>query len=191
MGREFELKYAADGETLAQIEKEYAPFRQIRMETAYYDDGEKNISRLRWTLRRRLENGVSICTVKTALPDGSRGEWETEAADVAAALPVLIAMGAPEELAAFARNGLVQTCGARFTRKAALLPAGAGQVELALDRGVLLGGGREFPFCEVEVEQKQGTDEETRHFAAGLAQRFALLPQPKSKLKRAMELGNL
>lgn len=191
MGREFELKYAADGETLAQIEREYAPFREIRMETTYYDDGEKNISRLRWTLRRRLENGVSVCTVKTTLPDGSRGEWETEAEDVAAALPVLIAMGAPEALAVYVRSGLVQTCGARFTRKAALLPAGAGQVELALDRGVLLGGGRELPFCEVEVEQKQGTDEETRRFAAGLAQRFALLPQPKSKLKRAMELGSL
>lgn len=190
MGREFELKYGADAGALECIRREYAGFRVLRMETTYYDDGENNISRRRWTLRRRLENGVSVCTVKTTLPDGSRGEWETEAADVEAALPRLIAMGAPGELAEFAKNGLVPTCGARFTRQAALLPAGGGLVELALDSGVLLGGGKELPFWEVEVEQKQGTDADTLQFAQALAQRFSLTPQPKSKLSRALALAN-
>ena len=190
MGREFELKYGADAGTLECIRRVYAGFRVLCMETTYYDDGEKNISRRRWTLRRRLENGVSVCTVKTTLPDGSRGEWETEAAEVEAALPRLIAMGAPGELAEFAKNGLVPTCGARFTRQAALLPAGDGLVELALDSGVLLGGGKELPFWEVEVEQKQGTDADTLQFAQALAQRFSLTPQPKSKLSRALALAN-
>ena len=99
MGREFELKYQAGEGVLERLREEYGPFREIRMETTYYDDAGKNISLRRWTLRRRLENGVSVCTVKTALPDGSRGEWETEAADVAAAIPRLIALGAPAELA--------------------------------------------------------------------------------------------
>ena len=190
MGREFELKYGADAGTLECIRRVYVGFRVLRMETTYYDDGENNISRRRWTLRRRLENGVSVCTVKTTLPDGSRGEWETEAAEVEAALPRLIAMGAPGELAEFAKNGLVPTCGARFTRQAALLPAGDGLVELALDSGVLLGGGKELPFWEVEVEQKQGTDADTLQFAQALAQRFSLTPQPKSKLSRALALAN-
>ena len=190
MGREFELKYGADAGTLECIRRVYAGFRVLCMETTYYDDGENNISRRRWTLRRRLENGVSVCTVKTTLPDGSRGEWETKAADVEAALPRLIAMGAPGELAEFAKNGLMPTCGARFTRQAALLPAGDGLVELALDSGVLLGGGKELPFWEVEVEQKQGTDADTLQFAQALAQRFSLTPQPKSKLSRALALAN-
>ena len=190
MGREFELKYGADAGTLECIRRAYAGFRVLCMETTYYDDGENNISRRRWTLRRRLENGVSVCTVKTTLPDGSRGEWETEAADVEAAPPRLIAMGAPGELAEFAKNGLVPTCGARFTRRAAMLPAGDGLVELALDSGVLLGGGKELPFWEVEVEQKQGTDADTLQFAQALAQRFSLTPQPKSKLSRALALAN-
>ena len=190
MGREFELKYQAGEGVLERLREEYGPFREIRMETTYYDDAGKNISLRRWTLRRRLENGVSVCTVKTTLPDGSRGEWETEAADVAAAIPRLIALGAPAELADFAGNGLVPVCGARFTRLAALLPAREGLVELALDEGVLLGGGRELPFREVEVEQKRGPDDSTRRFAAALAQRFSLTPQPQSKLQRAKGLLN-
>lgn len=188
MGREFELKYAADEQTLADIEREYGGFRVIQMETTYYDDVGKNISRLHWTLRRRVENGVSVCTVKTALPDGARGEWETETENVSEALPQLIALGAPPELAQFAKKGLMPVCGARFTRRAALLMAGDGQVELALDNGVLLGGGRELPFCEVEVEKKLGSDESACGFADVLARRFHLKPQPKSKLARAIEL---
>ena len=62
-------------------------------------------------------------------------------------------------------------------------------MELALDEGVLLGGGRELPFREVEVEQKRGPDDSTRRFAAALAQRFSLTPQPQSKLQRALRLA--
>lgn len=188
MGREFELKYAADPGTLEAIAGQYAPLREIRMETTYYDDEGNTLSRLRWTLRRRLENGASICTLKIALPDGSRGEWEAEAADILQAVPRLIALGAPAELADIARGELTAVCGARFVRRAALLAAGAGQVELALDSGVLLGGGRELPFCEVEVEKKHGSDGDTRDFAEALARRYSLTPQPKSKLARAREL---
>ena len=61
-------------------------------------------------------------------------------------------------------------------------------MELALDEGVLLGGGRELPFAEVEVELKSGSDAVARDFAAALAAEFGLKPQPKSKLARAMAL---
>ena len=188
MGREFELKYQAGEGVLERLREEYGPFREIRMETTYYDDAGKNISLRRWTLRRRLENGVSVCTVKTALPDGSRGEWETEAADVAAAIPRLIALGAPAELADFAGNGLVPVCGARFTRLAALLPAREGLVELALDEGALMGGGKTLPFAEIEVELKSGEEAAATAFAEALARKFGLTPEPKSKAQRAMEL---
>lgn len=186
MGREYELKYAANPAVLEEIQAEFSGFRTIRMETTYYDTPDGSLGRLHWTVRRRLENGVSVCTVKTNLPDGSRGEWETEADDVAAALPRLVAMGAPEALLAYAAGGLAATCGARFTRKAAMV--NGGRSELALDSGILLGGGREAPLCEVEVEQKQGTDEETACFARALAEKYGLVPQPKSKLARAKAL---
>ena len=78
---------------------------------------------------------------------------------------------------------------ARFTRRAALTNAGEGTVELALDWGVLLGGGKELPFAEVEVELKQGSDADAIAFAQSLAARFRLTPEPKSKIRRALALA--
>ena len=189
MGREFELKYRATEEQLKNIEAIYGEFREIRMETTYYDAPDGIFSRLHWTLRRRMENGVSVCTLKSNLSDGSRGEWEVEWGDILSAVPRLIAMGAPKELEEYTRDGVSPTCGARFTRKALTLAAGAGTVELALDQGQLLGGGQALPFAEVEVELKQGRDEDAVAFAQTLASRFGLTQEPKSKLRRALELA--
>ena len=189
MGREFELKYRATEEQLKNIEAIFGGFREIRMETTYYDAPDGIFSRLHWTLRRRMENGVSVCTLKSNLSDGSRGEWEAEWGDILSAVPRLIAMGAPKELEEYTRDGVSPTCGARFTRKALTLAAGDGTVELALDQGQLLGGGQALPFAEVEVELKQGRDEDAVAFAQTLAARFGLTQEPKSKLRRALELA--
>lgn len=188
MGREFELKYRAEAGDLEKIQEKFGDFRKISMETTYYDTPELTLRARRWTLRRRLENGVSVCTVKTPLPDGSRGEWEVEAPDISEGLPRLIAMGAPGELAELVKGGVAPFCGARFTRLAKLLPTEDGTVELALDQGVLLGGSRELPFAEVEVELKSGSDQAAEAFAQALAAEFDLSLQPKSKLARAMAL---
>ena len=189
MGREFELKYRATEEQLKNIEAIFGGFRESRMETTYYDAPDGIFSRLHWTLRRRMENGVSVCTLKSNLPDGSRGEWEAEWGDILSAVPRLIAMGAPKELEEYTRDGVSPTCGARFTRKALTLAAGDGTVELALDHGQLLGGGQALPFAEGEVELKQGRDEDAVAFAQALAARFGLTQEPKSKLRRALELA--
>ena len=85
-------------------------------------------------------------------------------------------------------QGVAPFCGARFTRLAKTIDLPGGTVELALDQGVLLGGGREQPFAEVEVELKEGEDDLARAFAEALAQEFGLKEQPKSKLARAMAL---
>ena len=62
-------------------------------------------------------------------------------------------------------------------------------VEIALDRGVLLGGGREVPLCEVEVELKAGQPEAAVAFAENLAEEFGLRPERKSKFRRALALA--
>ena len=62
-------------------------------------------------------------------------------------------------------------------------------VELALDTGCLLGGGRELPFTEVEVELKAGPESAAAAFAQALAAEFGLTPEPKSKYRRALELA--
>ena len=188
MGREFELKYQATPETIAAIQAKFGEFTPISMETTYYDTEDLSLRQRRWTLRRRLENGKSVCTVKTPLPDGSRGEWETENADLAAGVKALCGMGAPKEISDYVNQGVTPFCGAKFTRLAKTIALPGGSVELALDEGVLLGGGQELPFAEVEVELKSGEDDLASVFAGKLAAEFDLKEQPKSKLARAMAL---
>ena len=189
MGREFELKYQATPETLGSIREKFGEFTPISMETTYYDTADLALRKRRWTLRQRLENGKSVCTVKTPLPDGSRGEWETENADLAAGAEALCAMGAPKEILDYVNLGVTPFCGAKFTRLAKTIVLPGGCVELALDEGVLLGGGQELSFAEVEVELKSGGDDLAKAFAGALAKEFNLTEQPKSKLARAMALA--
>ena len=190
MGREFELKYRATEDQLLAIRDLYGAFQTIRMETTYYDTPGGTFSDLRWTLRRRMENGRSVCTLKVPLPDGSRGEWETECPDILAAIPELCKLGAPEVLPRMIGEGLIPSCGARFTRLARLLCDDSAVVELALDRGVLLGGGKELPFAEVEVEYKSGSQEAAVAFARALAHKFGLTPEARSKIARAQALAS-
>ena len=189
MGREFELKYQATPETIAAIQAKLGEFTPISMETTYYDTEDLSLRQRKWTLRRRLENEKSVCTVKTPLPDGSRGEWETENTNLAAGVKALCAMGAPKEILDYVNQGVTPFCGAKFTRLAKTMELPGGSVELALDEGVLLGGGQELPFAEVEVELKSGGDDLAKAFAGALAKEFNLTEQPKSKLARAMALA--
>ncbi len=189
MGREFELKFRADSDTIAAIREKYGEFTPISMETTYYDTADLKLAFHHWTLRRRMENGVSVCTFKRPGGDGSRSEWEVEAASIMEGVMQLCQAGADWELMRITAGGLMETCGARFTRLAAPLEIPGGRGELALDQGVLLGRGKELPFAEVEVELKEGSDEAAIAFAQALAEEFQLEKEPKSKFVRAMTLA--
>ena len=189
MGRELELKFAASSETLDAMEEKYAPLTPITMHTRYFDTPHQAFRERRWTLRLRLENGRPICTLKTRLSDGSRGEYETESGDIVSAIPALLEQGAPAELEELAREGLEEVCGARFTRLARIIDVPGGQVELALARGEFTGGGRTLPFTEAEAELKAGPDEVLARFGRALAEEFSLREEPRSKIQRAMALA--
>ena len=139
-------------------------------------------------MRRRLENGVSVCTVKTPETDNLRGEWETECDDIIAAIPVLCKLGCSVNLPMLTKNGLKAICGARFTRLAKTVELENCVVEIAVDRGVLFGDHREEELCEVEVELKSGSRKEAEAYAAAFAQKYGLKPEEKSKFRRALAL---
>ncbi|MBQ9148411.1 MAG: CYTH domain-containing protein [Oscillospiraceae bacterium] len=189
MGREFELKYAADAAVLEAMRVEAEDWTEFSMATAYYDTPAGDLSKLRWTLRRRFENGVSVCTLKTPHPDGGRGEWEVECGEILAALPLLCRAGAPDELLDLTAGGITEVCAAQFTRFAAPVVLGNCTVELALDAGKLLGGGKALPFAEVEVELKSGDEATAVGYAKALAEKYGLRPEPKSKYARALTLA--
>jgi inorganic triphosphatase YgiF len=189
MGREFELKFRADAAVISAIREKYGDFIPISMETTYYDTFDLKLALHRWTLRRRMENGISVCTFKRPHADGGRGEWEVEAGSIMEGVMQLCKAGADWELMRCASGGLMEVCGARFTRLAKTLAVPGGTVELALDEGILLGKGKELPFAEVEVELKDGSDEAAVAFAQALAEEFALTEESRSKFVRAMALA--
>ena len=189
MGKEFELKYAATAQQLDILKARYPGLRTIAMETTYYDNAAGDFSRLKWTFRRRMENEKSICTLKTPMQGLGRAEFEVECDDLLRAVPLLIQQGAPAELTALVAGGTFPSCGAKFTRLAGLLELPGCTAELALDEGVLLGGGKELPFREVEVELKEGSEAAVTVFASSLAAELNLVPEHKSKVARARALA--
>ena len=62
-------------------------------------------------------------------------------------------------------------------------------MEIALDEGVLIGGGREIPLCELEVELKAGSEAAAIQWAQHLAERFCLQEESQSKFRRAFGLA--
>ena len=189
MGREFELKYAATKADLEILKERYPGLRPIAMETTYYDNEAGDFSRLRWTFRRRMENEKSICTLKTPADTWGRAEFEVECPDIMESVPLLRKEGAPVQLLLLTEHGVQPSCGARFTRLAGLLEFPDFTAELALDEGVLLGGGRELAFTEVELELKAGSEEALTTFAEGFAAELGLKPEHRSKVARARALA--
>ena len=189
MAVEIELKYAAEESVFEGLLAESSEWTRYEMATTYYDTPDAKLGALRWTLRRRFENGVSVCTVKTPHKGGGRNEFELECDDIGEAIPRLVEMGAPHDLLNYTANGVEEVCAARFTRMAGRIHLDGAEAELALDKGELLGGGNVLPFVEVEVELKSGDLEAVTAYGEELAERFSLRPEPKSKYKRALTLA--
>ena len=188
MGIEYELKFRATRQVqtaiLAAVPGEDQHFS---MQTVYYDTPSGQLSLRHYTLRRRMENDRSICTLKAPAAVG-RGEWETECDCIESAIEVLCKLGAPADLPQLVSQGLIAVCGARFQRIARRVRLESCTVELAIDEGVLTGGDREQPLCEVEIELKDGSIDACNRFAQSLAAQFSLQPESKSKFRRALDL---
>lgn len=190
MAIEYELKYRATQAQLETLREAFSePEQLFEMETTYYDTASGALSSRHFTLRRRMENGRSVCTVKAPAQGNGRGEWEVEADRIEDAIPALCKLGGPEELKTLVQEGLIPVCGARFQRIAKTLKLENCTVELALDSGVLSGGGREVPLCEAEVELKEGSPKDADVFARILAAKYGLVPESRSKFRRALALS--
>lgn len=189
MGIEFELKFRATPKQRDAIRANVPGQEAVfTMETTYYDTADGALSNLHYTLRQRMENGCSVCTLKTPAGDLGRGEFEVECPDIETAIPVLCKLSGLTDLPSLTASGVIPVCGARFTRIAKTVTLDNCTVELALDQGVLTGGDKEIPLCEVEVELKSGSREVARMYAAALATTYGLTPEQHSKFRRALAL---
>lgn len=188
MGKEFELKYAVPDRQARERVLRYLGdgVAVTKMSTTYYDTPSAALSQRKWTLRLRRENEDSVVTFKTAGDGRTRGEWEYRADSIDA--EALAALGAPRELPELLREGIRPVCGAEFIRRAGCVMAMRSAVEVALDEGKLFRGDRELPICELEVELKDGREEDALAFAGWLAEFAGLREETKSKFVRAIEL---
>ena len=189
MGREVELKYAATPAQFAALKADFPHLHPIEMETTYYDTPKGDLGRRKITLRRRLENGVSVCTLKTPTGTAARGEFQVECDNITDAIPILCKLSNLEDLLFLTAEGVIPVCGAKFTRWAKTISISGCTMEIALDKGILLGGGKAEPLCEVEVELKSGAPEAAMAFADALAKKFGLHRESKSKFRRALALA--
>lgn len=190
MGIEFELKFRITPEQQDEIWEmtEGAPAR-YEMQTIYYDTPEGALSDRWYTLRRRKENDLSVCTLKMPGVEGGRKELEILCDDIEEAIPELCKLAGVADLPQLLQNGVVPVCGAKFIRRAKTVTLQGATVELALDRGVLTGGGKEIPLCEMEVELKDGRREAMVMYATQLAVAFGLEQEKYSKFRRAQALA--
>ena len=190
MGVEFELKYKATPEVLEQLQQTLpGEAAHFEMRTTYYDTVDGQLSQRHWTLRKRMENDISVCTLKTPGSDGTRGEFEVECDLIYQAVPALCKLSGEPALAVLAAQGLQEVCGASFHRIAVTIQMDDAVAEVALDKGLLLGCGKKLPFCEVEVELKDGNPETVVAYGKSLADRFCLANESQSKFRRAFILA--
>ena len=190
MAVEYELKYRATAEVLERIQADFpGNYTVTEMTTTYYDTPGGDLAKLFWTLRHRREGDKHICTLKTPAGIDGRSEYEWSCESIHEAIPHLCRLSGSNALAQLVERGLVETCGARFTRTARPFAAGCTVTELALDQGVLVNGEKEEPFAELEVELKRGFREETDVIGLLLSQSYGLEVENKSKFQRSKELG--
>ena len=188
MGLEWELKFSAPSQAVLDEIRQgtNAEFSEIQMETTYLDTRAGALAGAFCTLRIRREGDRRVVTLKAPAAEGGRLEWEYEGSQVDPSR--LSGMGVPKELLMLLEETLLPVCGARFVRHAALVDTGDCQLELALDRGVLFREDRQIPLCEVETEWKGGDKAAVAAYAAGLARKYALTPENRSKFARAKSL---
>ena len=189
MAIEYELKFQAQVQILPAILAQYpGEIREYDMETTYFDTPSGALSARHYTLRRRMENRESVCTLKTPAKGMGRNELEISCDSIEAAIPQFCQMGAPEDFSIAVAEGVIAVCGAKFHRIAITLEYPDCCLELALDHGKLFSGEKSEPLCEVEVELKRGSTESADLFALELATRYGLIPETYSKFRRALAL---
>lgn len=188
MGIEFEVKFRATREQLEALRNEPGLEAWYAMETTYYDTPEGALSARRFTLRRRRENDRSVCTLKTPDQGLGRREFEVDSGSIKDALPELCKLSGMPELAALS-DRLQPVCGAVFNRIAKTVELPDCTVELALDVGVLTGGGKEEYLCEAEAELKAGSRDAMLEYVRYLMRTYGLTQERNSKFRRAQLLA--
>lgn len=136
----------------------------------YYDTADAALNRAKAALRVRQAGDRFIQTLKTKgeFVDGAHRreewEWELSGPDLDLSLLEQTPLHGQVDLSA-----LALAFETNFQRQVVMLESGSSVIEVAVDSGDILGGGRSLPLREVEFELKAGEPGELMRWAKALA----------------------
>ncbi|MDE2599001.1 MAG: CYTH and CHAD domain-containing protein [Rhodocyclaceae bacterium] len=194
---EIEFKLSCTPRTAATLGRKLTrltgmPPQKLRLQNTYYDTPNQDLRAHGIALRIRKQGNTTLQTVKCAgIVSGglsSRPEWETPYGDRFDFSAVTDAR-VRDQLEILARlPGYRATLDTHFSRHVwHWRPDADTHVEIVLDRGRILAGGREEGICEIELELASGAPERLLDLVAHLGTLAPLFPCPLSKATR----GNL
>jgi inorganic triphosphatase YgiF len=193
--REIELKLEFDHANLARICAHpllaATASQQKTLNSTYYDTADLLLRKASVSLRVRDTNGRFVQTIKSANGNAGlfdRSEWEHEVKD--RDMDLIAASGTALEplLSVRVRNALRPVFETRVNRTVYQLARKGSDIEVALDRGVVKGGGRQAAIHEIELELKHGEPAELFRLARELDAIVPLRIAGKVKAERGYEL---
>jgi len=200
VGVEVELKYrVADAAAAARLAgaRTMGPFRaagrarQVQVEDRYLDTADGALGKAGWAVRLRRGPAMTILSVKSTTParDALHRREELEGpADLSLephAWPPSAARSVVLEHAG--DTPLLEIVTIRQLRRTRTLADESAEVELSLDEVAVVAGGRVVDrFIELEAELRRGPATALDALAAALADDPDLVPEPASKLERAL-----
>lgn len=165
--------------------------KQECLEARYYDTVDGKLRQAGLAYRIRRENEKWVATIKGG--GSSEGGLHSR-------LEVNEVVGGPEpDLSVFSRHDLLQQALipdslhalliTRFTRNVIVIDSQGSSIEVAADRGEIIAGDKQSAISEIELELKTGNTAELLLAGAKLAERFALVLEPRSKFARGLMLA--
>ncbi|HLV77812.1 MAG TPA: CYTH domain-containing protein [Marinobacter sp.] len=158
----------------------------------YYDTADAALNRARAALRVRQAGDRYIQTLKTQgqFTGGAhrREEWEWELASPELDLSLLARTPLAGQVDLAALQLVFQT---NFQRQIVMLTTAESEIEVALDTGEVVGGGRSRPLHEVEFELKTGEPDELIRWAKALAGQVPVFLNLVSKAEQGYFLAGI
>ncbi len=171
---------------------EASPGGQKDLMNRYYDTPDATLNRARAALRVRQSGDRYIQTLKTQgeFVDGAhrRQEWEWPLPGPELDLSLLEDTPLKQKLDLQKLQVAFET---NFSRQVVMLETADALVEVAVDFGEVVGGGRSRPLCEVEFELKSGNSSLLLSWAKALAVEVPVLLNLISKAEQGYYLAGI
>lgn len=172
---------------------EASGYEKILLAANYFDTIDGLLHKAHLAYRVRKENDQWVATIKGggSVVNGmhKRAEWnlkvENGEANPQVFTKTTVDQTIVRELSTKELTPIVQT---NFVREVVILTIGNDKIEIAMDKGEIIGNGNKAPILEIELELKAGKEKILIELGEKLMKEFSLKLSNKSKFLRGLEL---